>query len=70
LGELGAPSGSDTGLTSSRYANRIKNGTFAIDGDDFHVSENEHDGQNALHGGFIGYDEVGSGQRKMLLALS
>ena len=39
-----------------RYANRIKNGTFTADGTEYHVSENEHDGKNTLHGGFVGYD--------------
>ncbi|ORX39048.1 galactose mutarotase-like domain-containing protein [Kockovaella imperatae] len=38
------------------YANRIKNGTFNIDGETFHVPENEHDGEDTLHGGFDGYD--------------
>ena len=38
------------------YANRIKNGTFNIDGKDFQVQENEHGGLDTLHGGFDGYD--------------
>lgn len=41
-----------------RYANRIKNGTFDIGGEEFHVVENEHGGLNTLHGGDIGYDGV------------
>ncbi|MCJ1235346.1 hypothetical protein MMC14_003314 [Varicellaria rhodocarpa] len=40
-----------------RYANRIKNGTFTIDGVTSHVRENEHNGENVLHGGIIGYDQ-------------
>lgn len=44
------------GSIVGRYANRIKNGTFTIDGKKYQVSNNEHDGKNPLHGGFIGYD--------------
>jgi len=40
-----------------RYANRIKNGTFTIDGVTSHVPENEHSGNDTLHGGSIGYDQ-------------
>ncbi|KAF3902419.1 hypothetical protein ABW20_dc0106246 [Dactylellina cionopaga] len=40
-----------------RYANRIKNGTFKIDGETSHIVENEHNGLNTLHGGLIGYDK-------------
>ncbi|TBU23362.1 galactose mutarotase-like protein [Dichomitus squalens] len=38
-----------------RYANRIKNGTFTIDGKIYHtpLNENNHD---TLHGGTVGYD--------------
>ncbi|KAI1790075.1 galactose mutarotase-like protein [Ganoderma leucocontextum] len=38
-----------------RYANRIKNGTFTIDGKTYHTPLNEN-GRDTLHGGFIGYD--------------
>ncbi|KAH7103324.1 galactose mutarotase-like protein [Auriculariales sp. MPI-PUGE-AT-0066] len=44
------------GAVVGRYANRIKNGTFAIDGVEYHVTTNEHGGLNTLHGGNIGYD--------------
>lgn len=44
------------GATVGRYANRIKNGTFSIDGKDYHIPENENGGLDTLHGGFIGYD--------------
>jgi aldose 1-epimerase len=37
---------------------RIKNGTFSIDGETSHIPANEHGGQNTLHGGTIGYDQV------------
>jgi aldose 1-epimerase len=39
------------------YANRIKNGTFSIDGVFFHIPENEHNGEDTLHSSFIGYDQ-------------
>ena len=41
----------------SRYANRIKNGTFTVNGVTSHVPENEHQGLNTLHGGKVGYDQ-------------
>jgi aldose 1-epimerase len=40
-----------------RYANRIKNGTFTVDGATSHVPENEHMGADTLHGGVVGYDQ-------------
>jgi aldose 1-epimerase len=45
------------GAVVGRYANRIKNGTFTIDGVVSHIPENEHNGEDTLHGGFIGYDQ-------------
>lgn len=39
-----------------RYANRIKNGTFEIDGKIFHTPLNENN-ISTLHGGNIGYDQ-------------
>jgi aldose 1-epimerase len=44
------------GAVVGRYANRIKNGTFSVDDNEYHVPENENDGADTLHGGFIGYD--------------
>jgi aldose 1-epimerase len=44
------------GAVVGRYANRIKNGTFSIDGDTYHIPENDKSGKDTLHGGFIGYD--------------
>ncbi|CAG7917763.1 unnamed protein product [Penicillium olsonii] len=44
------------GAVVGRYANRIKNGTFTIDENTYHVPENENDGKDTLHGGNIGYD--------------
>lgn len=38
------------------YANRIKNGSFIIDGVTYNVDKNEHGGLNTLHGGKTGYD--------------
>lgn len=39
-----------------RYANRIKNSTFTIDGQDFHITPNENGGLDTLHGGLVGWD--------------
>lgn len=45
------------GAVVGRYANRIKNGTFSIDGRTSHIPTNEHGGANTLHGGAVGYDQ-------------
>jgi aldose 1-epimerase len=42
------------GATVGRYANRIANGTFELDGNRFQLPTN--DGANALHGGLAGFD--------------
>lgn len=42
------------GATVGRYANRIENGTFELDGARFQLPTN--DGANALHGGLQGFD--------------
>jgi len=42
------------GATVGRYANRIANGTFELDGTRFQLPTN--DGPNALHGGLSGFD--------------
>ena len=42
------------GATVGRYANRIANAGFALDGNRFRLSAN--DGANALHGGLVGFD--------------
>jgi aldose 1-epimerase len=42
------------GATVGRYANRIANGTFELDGGRFQLATN--DGDNALHGGPAGFD--------------
>ena len=39
-----------------RYANRIADGTFTLDGKTYHIPKN--DGPNALHGGPVGFDKV------------
>jgi aldose 1-epimerase len=50
------------GGVPGRYANRIKNSSFVIDGETFNVTPNEHptaeypDGVNQLHGGPDGWD--------------
>ncbi|KAJ9653019.1 hypothetical protein H2198_007766 [Neophaeococcomyces mojaviensis] len=45
------------GAVVGRYANRIKNHTFTIDGNTYNVPGNEHGGLNTLHGGNVGYDQ-------------
>ena len=45
------------GPVVGRYANRIKNGTFTVDGITSHIPENEHNGVDTLHGGTVGYDQ-------------
>src|ERR1700730_14760844 len=42
------------GATIGRYANRIANGAFELDGHRFQLPTN--DGANALHGGLAGFD--------------
>ncbi|KAF2136979.1 uncharacterized protein K452DRAFT_236648 [Aplosporella prunicola CBS 121167] len=44
------------GSVPGRYANRIKNGTFEIDGVEYHTDLNENDGVDTLHGGADGWD--------------
>ena len=44
-------------IVVGRYANRIKNGTFNLEGQTYHVPTNENDGANSLHGGTTGYDQ-------------
>jgi aldose 1-epimerase len=44
------------GQQVGRYANRIKNGTFELDGETYHTPLNEN-GIDTLHGGDVGYDK-------------
>ncbi|OJD31295.1 aldose 1-epimerase [Diplodia corticola] len=44
------------GGVPGRYANRIKNSTFEIDGVTYHVDANENGGLDTLHGGSDGWD--------------
>ena len=44
------------GATVGRYANRIKNGTFTLDGKSFQLTRNN--GPNSLHGGAHGFDQA------------
>lgn len=50
------------GGVPGRYANRIKNSTFVVDGEIYHITANENptadhpDGLNTLHGGVDGWD--------------
>ena len=43
------------GSTVGRYANRIAGGQFTLDGNTYHIPKNS--GNNALHGGTIGFDK-------------
>lgn len=44
------------GALIGRYANRIGNATFTLDGDRYELEANN--GKNSLHGGIIGFDKV------------
>ena len=44
---------SNQGATIGRYANRIKNGAFTLNGQTYHLAKN--DGENHLHGGMKGF---------------
>lgn len=44
------------GAVVGRYANRIANGSFKVDGKKYQVPRSE-DGVNTLHGGDVGYDQ-------------
>jgi aldose 1-epimerase len=44
-----------TGATIGRFANRIAGGTFTLDGSTYNIPRNS--GNNALHGGTIGFDQ-------------
>lgn len=43
------------GAVVGRYANRIKNGKFSIDGETFQLAQNA--GTDSLHGGLVGFDK-------------
>lgn len=45
------------GAVVGRYANRIKNGTFTLNGQTYHIPTNENGGLDTLHGGTVGYDQ-------------
>jgi len=43
------------GCTCGRFANRIKNGKFTLDGVEYSLAQNN--GGNALHGGIVGFND-------------
>jgi aldose 1-epimerase len=45
------------GAIVGRYANRIRNGTFELNGNEYQIPTNDNDGLDTLHGGFVGYDQ-------------
>ncbi|KAI4092030.1 MAG: hypothetical protein LQ344_003685 [Seirophora lacunosa] len=45
------------GPVVGRYANRIKNGTFTVQGTTSRIPKNDNMGNDTLHGGNIGYDQ-------------
>ena len=45
------------GATVGRYAGRMKNATFTLDGQKYDISANENGGLDSLHGGKVGYDQ-------------
>lgn len=44
------------GALVGRYANRIEDGTFELNGVEYNLAKN--DGENHLHGGLVGFDKV------------
>lgn len=44
------------GVIAGRYANRIANGQFKLDGKSYQITQN--DGTNMLHGGKVGFDKA------------
>jgi aldose 1-epimerase len=55
-GYVGQPPPPFFGALVGRYANRIANATFTLDGVRYTLDKN--DGPNSLHGGFHGFDKV------------
>jgi aldose 1-epimerase len=51
-----AAAGGSFGAFLGRYANRIANGSFSIDGETYHLATNENG--NTLHGGPIGFSQT------------
>lgn len=65
IGNVAVAEGGSAGKTVGRYANRIANGRFTLDGRVYHLATNE--GKNTLHGGPEGFSKrmwVVAGRRK------
>lgn len=65
VGNVAVAEGGSAGKTVGRYANRIANGRFTLDGHIYHLATNE--GRNTLHGGPEGFSKriwSVAGQRK------
>ena len=56
------------GAVVGRFANRIADGTFTLDGRIYHVPLNN--GRNALHGGTVGFDQKVWQDREIPMELS
>lgn len=55
MGDVNVAAGGSAGRTIGRYANRIANGRFTLDGRVYHLLTNE--GPNTLHGGPDGFSK-------------
>ena len=65
LANVAVAEGGSAGKTVGRYANRIANGRFTLDGRVYHLATNE--GKNTLHGGPEGFSKriwIVAGRRK------
>ena len=57
LSDYDRPKNGYPGATVGRFANRIANGRFMLNGKEYNITKNE--GNNTLHGGALGFDANG-----------